>query len=61
MIRGGNITYTINGFRAIRRTKLFEMNLDPTGSDIEYQMTIRGLKMGHIIKEIWFLIRYSSL
>jgi len=61
MIWGGNITDTINGFRAIRRTKLLEMNSDPTGFDIEYQVTIRGLKMGHIIKEIWFLIQYSSL
>jgi glycosyltransferase involved in cell wall biosynthesis len=52
MIWGGKITDTINGFRAIRRSKLLEMNLDPTGFDIEYQMTIRGLKMGHIIKEI---------
>jgi len=51
-IWGGNITDTINGFRAIRRNRLLEMNLDPTGFDIEYQMTIRGLKMGHIIKEI---------
>jgi len=52
MIWGGNITDTINGFRAIKRRKLLEMNLDPTGFDIEYQMTIRGLKMKHIIKEI---------
>lgn len=49
---GGNITDTINGFRSIRRSKLIEMNLEPTGFDIEFQMTIRGLKLGHKIIEI---------
>jgi len=49
---GGNITDTINGFRSIKRSKLLEMNLEPTGFDIEFQMTIRGLKLGHKIVEI---------
>ena len=49
---GGNITDTINGFRAVRRTKLFEMNTDPTGFDIEFQMSIRALKLGHKVCEI---------
>jgi glycosyltransferase involved in cell wall biosynthesis len=49
---GGEITDSINGFRSIKRSKLMEMVLEPTGFDIEFQMTIRGLKLGHKIKEI---------
>ncbi|MEJ2704473.1 MAG: glycosyltransferase [Sedimentisphaerales bacterium] len=52
LLWGGNITDSINGFRSIRRIKLLEMNLEPTGFDIEFQMTIRGLKLGHKIVEI---------
>ncbi|MFO7869809.1 MAG: glycosyltransferase family 2 protein [Kiritimatiellia bacterium] len=49
---GGRLTDTINGFRSVRRSKLFEMNTEPTGFDIEFQMSIRGLKLGHRIYEI---------
>jgi glycosyltransferase involved in cell wall biosynthesis len=49
---GGHITDSINGFRSIKRSKLIEMALEPTGFDIEFQMTIRGLKLGHKINEI---------
>ena len=49
---GSGITDAINGFRSIKRSKLLEMNLEPTGFDIEFQMTIRGLKLGHKIVEI---------
>lgn len=49
---GGNITDSINGFRSVKRTRLLEMKLEPTGFDIEFQMTIRGLKLGHKITEI---------
>lgn len=49
---GGKITDTINGFRSIKRDKLIAMNLEPTGFDIEFQMSIRGLKLGHKITEI---------
>lgn len=49
---GGSLTDTINGFRAIKRSRLLEMKLEPTGFDIEFQMSIRGLKMGHKIIEI---------
>jgi len=52
VIWGGRVTDSINGFRSIKRTKLMEMNLDPTGFDIEFQMTIRGLKLGHRVAEI---------
>lgn len=49
---GGHITDTINGFRAVRRSKLVEMNPEPTGFDIEFQMSIRALKLGHKVSEI---------
>jgi glycosyltransferase involved in cell wall biosynthesis len=49
---GGDITDSINGFRSIKRDKLMEMALEPTGFDVEFQMTIRGLKLRHKIKEI---------
>lgn len=49
---GGNLTDTINGFRSVRRSKLIEMNPEPTGFDIEFQMSIRALKLGHKVTEI---------
>jgi len=52
LIWGGKITDAINGFRSVKRSKVLEMNLEPTGFDIEYQMTIRALRLGHKIKEI---------
>ena len=49
---GGGLYDSINGFRAIRRSRLYELNPEPTGFDIEFQMTIRALKLGHTIVEI---------
>ena len=49
---GGHLTDTINGFRAVRRRCVLEMNLEPTGFDIEFQMSIRGHKLGYSIVEI---------
>jgi glycosyltransferase involved in cell wall biosynthesis len=49
---GGHITDTINGFRSVRRSKLIAMNPEPTGFDIEFQMSIRALKLGHKVAEI---------
>ncbi len=49
---GKYITDTINGFRAIRKDKLKELNLTAEGFAIEFQMTIRALKKGCKIKEI---------
>lgn len=49
---GGRLTDSINGFRAIRKDKLKEINLDARGFGIEYQMTIRALKLKYRIKEI---------
>jgi len=49
---GGHLTDTINGFRSVKRASLLEMELESTGFDIEFQMSIRGLKLGHKIVEI---------
>lgn len=49
---GGNVTDSINGFRAIRKDKFFALNLDAEGFAIEYQMTLRALKAGYKIMEI---------
>lgn len=49
---GGNLSDTINGFRAVKRAKIIEMNLEPRGFDIEFQMSIRGLKLKHRMIEI---------
>ena len=46
------MTDTINGFRAIKRRCVLEMELEPTGFDIEFQMSIRGRKLGYRIVEI---------
>ena len=48
----GNITDSINGFRAIKREKLTQLKLEPTGFDIEFQTSIRALKMDWKIAEI---------
>jgi len=49
---GGNVTDAINGYRAIKKTSLSKLKLDATGFAIEYQMTIRALKIGLRITEI---------
>jgi glycosyltransferase involved in cell wall biosynthesis len=49
---GGHLTDTINGFRAVKRQRILEMNLEPTGFDIEFQMSIRGRKLGYSTVEI---------
>jgi len=42
---GGKITDTINGYRGIKKDLFQKMQLDATGFAIEYQMTIRALKL----------------
>lgn len=42
---GGRMTDTITGFRAIRRDKLLLLNLDAQGFTIEYQTSIRAMKL----------------
>jgi glycosyltransferase involved in cell wall biosynthesis len=52
MFWGGNVTDTINGYRAIKKAALSKLKLDAVGFAIEYQMTIRTLKLGMKIAEI---------
>ncbi len=49
---GGTISDTINGYRAIRKDKLLELNTDEPGFAIEFQMSIRALKLDFKVKEI---------
>lgn len=49
---GGNVTDSINGYRAIKKDSLSKLALDATGFAIEYQMTIRARKLGMKIAEI---------
>ncbi len=48
----GSLTDNVNGFRAIKKEKLKELNLDAHGFGIEYQMSIRAMKLKYKIKEI---------
>ena len=48
----GNLTDSINGFRAIKRNKFWKLNLDSEGFGIEFQLSIRALKLRYKIKEI---------
>ncbi len=48
---GGTITDTINGYRSIRKDKLLELNTDEPGFAIEFQMSIRALKLGFKVVE----------
>lgn len=41
---GGNVTDSINGFRAIKKSVLESLNIDQAGFSVEFQMTIRALK-----------------
>lgn len=50
--RGKYITDTINGYRAIRKEVFDRLALDAQGFAIEYQMTIRAMKLGMEIAEI---------
>lgn len=49
---GGNVTDTINGYRAIKKGLFKKLNLDADGFAIEFQMTIRALKAKAKIAEI---------
>jgi glycosyltransferase involved in cell wall biosynthesis len=52
LIWQGNLTDTINGFRAVRGESLNRMKIDATGFEVEYQMSIRALKLKMKIAEI---------
>lgn len=46
------ITDTINGYRAIKKEVFYKLNIDAPGFVIEYQMSIRAMKLGLKVKEI---------
>ena len=50
--RGPYVTDTINGLRAVRRSAFREMAPDADGFVIEYQMSIRAMKLGLKVAEI---------
>lgn len=52
LVWDGNLTDSINGFRAVKKNKFMEISPDANGFGIEYQMSIRALKLRHKIKEI---------
>lgn len=52
LLWGGNVTDTINGYRAIRKDVFESLHLDANGFAIEFQMTIRALKKGYVVREI---------
>lgn len=52
IIWGGNVTDTINGYRAIKKQSINTLKLDASGFAVEYQMTIRALKTNMKIAEI---------
>lgn len=49
---GGGITDSINGFRAIKKASMQKLKLDAWSFYIEFQMTIRALKLNMKIAEI---------
>lgn len=51
-IWGGKLSDSINGFRAVRRDSFQKMKPDGAGYVIEYQLSIRAMKLGMKIAEI---------
>jgi len=49
---GGRVTDSINGYRAITKSAWEKLHLDAKGFAIEFQMTMRALKLGYTIREI---------
>ena len=52
MIFGGKLSDSINGFRSARKDKFWELKADAEGFAIEFQMSIRAMKLKQKIKEI---------
>ena len=52
LIWNGHVSDSINGYRAIRKNLFQKLHLDAEGFAIEYQMTIRALKLKCKIAEI---------
>ena len=49
---GRSISDTINGYRAIRKAAFERMRLSATGYAVEYQMSIRAMRLGMKVSEI---------
>ncbi len=49
---GGNVSDSINGYRAIKKDAFNKLHLDATGFAIEFQMTMRALKLGMKVAEL---------
>jgi len=49
---GGSLTDAINGYRAIAKSAFRRLRLDAQGYTIEYQMSIRALKLGLTVAEM---------
>lgn len=52
LIWKGEVTDSINGYRAIKKDAFKKLNLDAEGFAVEFQMTIRALKLKYKIAEI---------
>lgn len=52
LLWSGTITDSINGYRGIKKNKFQKLALDAQGFAVEFQMTIRALKLGYKIYEI---------
>jgi len=52
LLFGGHLTDSINGFRAVKRDKFLALKPDAHGFGIEFQLSIRAMKLKHRIKEI---------
>lgn len=48
---GGKLADSINGFRGVNKKKVLALHLDAHGFAIEYQMSMRALKLNYKIKE----------
>jgi glycosyltransferase involved in cell wall biosynthesis len=49
---GGRMTDSINGYRAMRKERFDSLGIDADGFTVEYQISIRSMKLGFDIREI---------
>ncbi len=49
---GGKLTDSINGFRGMKKSRFWKLNPDSEGFGIEFQLSMRALKLKYKIKEI---------
>lgn len=50
--KGEHISDTINGYRAIKKSSFIKMNIDAAGFTVEYQLSIRAMKLRLKVAEI---------